>query len=71
MMRRLLHWLSGALASPYHLERFVRAVCPDYGFGRCDGHHEKIDFRSQKARTERRCLSGSQALQEPVARREG
>jgi hypothetical protein len=21
---------------------------PDYGFGRCDGHHEMIDFRLEK-----------------------
>jgi hypothetical protein len=22
---------------------------PDYGFGRCDGHHKMIDFRLKKA----------------------
>ena len=22
---------------------------PDYGFGRCDGHHKTIDFRLKKA----------------------
>jgi hypothetical protein len=21
---------------------------PDYGFGRCDGHHEMVDFRLRK-----------------------
>jgi hypothetical protein len=21
---------------------------PDYGFGRCDGHHETVDFRLRK-----------------------
>jgi hypothetical protein len=24
------------------------AACPDYGFGRCDGHHEKGDFRQAR-----------------------
>jgi hypothetical protein len=24
---------------------------PDYGFGRCDGHHEMIDFRLRKKRS--------------------
>ncbi len=23
---------------------------PDYGFGRCDGHHEMVDFRLRKKR---------------------
>jgi len=23
---------------------------PDYGFGRCDGHHKMIDFRLEKQR---------------------
>jgi hypothetical protein len=22
---------------------------PDYGFGRCDGHHKMIDFRLEKS----------------------
>jgi hypothetical protein len=23
---------------------------PEYGFGRCDGHHEMVDFRREKKR---------------------
>jgi hypothetical protein len=23
---------------------------PDHGFGRCDGHHEMVDFSTQKNR---------------------
>ena len=27
---------------------------PDYGFGRCDGHHETVDFRLRKIGARRR-----------------
>jgi hypothetical protein len=26
----------------------VGSGMPDYGFGRCDGHHEMVDFRLKK-----------------------
>jgi hypothetical protein len=30
---------------------------PDYGFGRCDGHHEMVDFRLTKKRSGLRLLT--------------
>jgi hypothetical protein len=30
--------------------RSMESGMPDYGFGRCDGHHKMIDFRLEKKR---------------------
>src|SRR5262249_21380768 len=38
----------GGMSFGLSLERFMGAVCPDYGFGRCDGDHEKGDFRQAR-----------------------
>src|SRR5262249_28016105 len=32
---------------------------PDYGFGRCDGHHEMVDLRLRKSPRERQCDGAS------------
>jgi hypothetical protein len=29
--------------------RSMESDMPDYGFGRCDGHHKMIDFRLEKS----------------------
>jgi hypothetical protein len=33
------------LSSPVQFSSKTRSNIPDHGFGRCDGHHEVVDFR--------------------------
>src|SRR5262249_54559866 len=44
----LIDYLFPHRTPPFLPKMLSRNAMPDYGFGRCDGHHEMVDFRLRK-----------------------